>query len=233
MPRNATEAYWLAQMEQAEQSPSQQDLPAKTAPHSLGRTVQALTRTSQQQAQPTPKSAGHAVAKLADARTKARQEQAFALMQLARKSGLPQDLLEQIDIKLKANAQDQEKWVFIMLGAKENAAVVTWLLENSKRPQKAVQLWANLLAHLRIDTGEITQTRQELADRMNIRPSDLSEIMKELRSINAIKQEKTGRNITYFLNPQIATHLPNKAARTAARKAAGPLLTLMEGGKTE
>lgn len=233
MPRNATEAYWLAQLEQAEQSPSQQDLPAQTAPRNLGSTVQALTRTSQQQAQPTPKSAGHAVAKLADARTKARQEQAFALMQLARKSGLPQDLLEQIDIKLKANAQDQEKWIFIMLSAKENAAVIRWLNANSQRPRQAVELWATILENLRIDTGEITKTRQELAERVGMEANDLSKIMKELRSINAIRQEKTGRNITYFLNPQIATHLPNKAARTAARKAAGPLLTLMEGGNSQ
>ena len=233
MPRNATEAYWLAQMEQAEQSASPPDLTENTAPQSLGRTVQALTRTSQQQHQPTPKSAGHAIAKLADARTKTRQAEAFALMQQARKSGLTPDLLDQIDSQLKANANNQEKWIFVMLGAKENAAVVTWLSENSKRPQKAVQLWANLLAHLRIDTGEITQTRQELADRIGIDANNLSKIMKELRSINAIRQEKTGRQITYFLNPQIATHLPNKAARTAAREAAGPLLTLMEGGKTE
>ena len=233
MPRNATEAYWLAQMEQAEQSASPPDLTENTAPQSLGRTVQALTRTSQQQHQPTPKSAGHAVAKLADARTKSRQAEAFALMQQARKSGLTPDLIDQIDSQLKANANDQEKWIFVMLGAKENAAVIRWINANSKRPRQAVELWATILENLRIDTGEITKTRQELAERVGMTPRDLSSTMTELASINAIRREKEGRGVTYFLNPQIATHLPNKAARTAARKAAGPLLTLMEGGKKE
>ena len=50
-------------------------------------------------------------------------------------------------------------------------------------------------------------------------------------SINAIRREKEGRTVRYFLNPGIATHIPNASARKAAREGAGPLLRIMEGGK--
>ena len=57
--------------------------------------------------------------------------------------------------------------------------------------------------------------------------------MSEFVSINPIERRKEGREVKYFLNPHIATHLPGAGAREAARDAAGPLLTLMEGGKTD
>jgi DNA-binding IclR family transcriptional regulator len=120
-----------------------------------------------------------------------------------------------------------------MLGPKENAAVVRWIGENSKRPQKAALLWATLLEHLRMDTGEIMATRQELADRIGVQPRGVSELMGELASINAVQRQKRGRGVRYFLNPTIATHLPGAQARLAARQEAGPLLRLMEGGKAD
>ena len=118
-----------------------------------------------------------------------------------------------------------------MLGPKENAAVVRWINQHSKRPHKAQELWATLLEHLRMDTGEIMATRQQLAERVGETPQNLSRIMSELASINAIRREKEGRTVRYFLNPGIATHIPNASARKAAREGAGPLLRIMEGGK--
>jgi len=37
--------------------------------------------------------------------------------------------------------------------------------------------------------------------------------------------------VRYFLNANIATHLPSAALRAKAREEAGPLLKIMEGGK--
>ena len=118
-----------------------------------------------------------------------------------------------------------------MLSPAQNAEVVRWINKNSKRPQKASELWATLLEHLRVDTGEIMATRQELAQRVGMEPRTLSETMTELASINAIRREKEGRKVRYFLNPSIATHVPNPSKRKAARDEAGPLLKLMEGGR--
>jgi AraC-like DNA-binding protein len=128
---------------------------------------------------------------------------------------------------------DAERWIFAMISPVQNAAVVRWLGEHSTRPQVAVRLWAELLTALRPDTGEILLSRLDLAQRLGVQPQNLSRLMTELASINAIRREKQGRAVRYFLNPNIATHIPGPEARKAAREAAGPLLVLMQGGKVE
>lgn len=198
---------------------------------SIARAERTLRQKGRGKAEETPKERGHAVSKLSEERAKRRADHARQVVQGARAMGLDPDTLAKIDAAAKAHAQDPERWIFVMLGPKENAAVIRWLNRNSKRPHKAVELWATVLEHLRIDTGEITATRQDLADRVGIRPRELSSLMTELASINAIRREKVGRNVRYFLNPTIATHLPGAQARAQARQEAGPLLRVMEGGK--
>ena len=84
-----------------------------------------------------------------------------------------------------------------------------------------------------MDTGEIMATRQELAERVGMEPRDLSSTMTELASINAIRRVKEGREVRYFLNPNIATHLPTASARATAREESGPLLRSVEGGRSD
>ena len=181
----------------------------------------------------TPQERGHAVAKLAEERAKRRREEARDFARQARRLGLDDDTLARIDAAAQAHAAQPERWLFVMMGPRENAAVVRWINANSKRPHKAHELWATLLEHLRMDTGEIMATRQELAERISETPQNLSRIMTELASINAIRREKRGREVRYFLNPHIATHLPSPTARAAAREGAGPLLRSVEGGRSD
>lgn len=179
----------------------------------------------------TPQERGHVVSKLSAERAKRRREEARQIASQVRQLGLDADTLAKIDAAAQAHAQDSERWIFVMLGPRENAAVVRWISDNSKRPQKATLLWATLLEHLRMDTGEIMASRQDLAERVGMEPRDLSKVITELVSINAIRREKQGRGVRYFLNPAIATHVPGPQARAAARQGAGPLLRVMEGGK--
>ena len=48
----------------------------------------------------------------------------------------------------------------------QNAAVVRWINDHSKRPMKAMQLWAELFTVLHPTTGEIMADRETLADRL-------------------------------------------------------------------
>jgi predicted transcriptional regulator len=120
-----------------------------------------------------------------------------------------------------------------MLSPSQNKAVQRWLVENSKRPQKATILWAELFDHLRRDTGEIMLSRDELAERVGTDPDSVSRIMHELASIGAIiihrervpGQRGPGRAV-YFMNPNVATNLTG-AARDRAQ-AAAPRLQLVE-----
>jgi len=181
----------------------------------------------------TPQEQGHAVTKLSAERVKRRKDEARQIVQQVRRLGLDAETLDKIDAAAKAHAQSSENWIFVMLSPAQNAEVINWLQTNSKRPHKAVMVWARILEHLRMDTGEIMATRDELAERVGMDSRDLSKTMTELASINAIKRVKEGRNVRYFLNPTIATHMPNAAKRKTARDEAGPLLTLMEGGKLD
>jgi DNA-binding transcriptional ArsR family regulator len=148
---------------------------------------------------------------------------------LARKAGMKAEAAATLADGLRSPSINE--WTFVMLSPDQNAAVVLWLRANSKRPQVAMALWAVLFSHLHRTTGEIMQTRAELAARVGTEPDNLSRIMAELESINAVRKERDGRRVRYFLNANIATHIPGPAARKAAREGSGPLLKIMDGGR--
>jgi len=199
---------------------------------SASREAQRGKTSSHSQGTPgRPQEAGGMVRSLESIRAAQRHAKAAQLEALAREAGMPPAAATQLANGLRALAPTE--WTFVMLSPAQNAAVVEWLSENSKRPQVAVRLWARLFEVLRNDTGQIMQGRIELADRLSIEPRHLSEIMTELESINAIRRERSGRGVRYFMNAAIATHLPGQAARRTARDADGPLLVVMHGGRTD
>ena len=84
---------------------------------------------------------------------------------------LPEELKDDLVSLIKTRAPSEDKWTFIMLSPHQNLAVVRWLSEHSKRPQKAVLLY------------------------------NLSYIITELVKINAIIRRRDGRRMRYFMNP--------------------------------
>lgn len=117
-------------------------------------------------------------------------------------------------------------WTFVMIGPNENSAVVRWLSENSERPMAAMRLWAECFTGLRMDTGEIVISRVELAERVGIASSHVSNIMAELESINAISRQRSGRGVRYFMNPNVGTCLKGRS-RDEAQAQAVQQLTLV------
>jgi len=151
--------------------------------------------------------------------------------------GLPDRLRSELIAQIDRRTAAKNGWTFVMLSPAQNAAVVSWIVQNSKRPQVAVRLWAELFTAMRTDTGEITLTRDELAERVRETVQNVSTIMTELEGIGAIsrrRQKVAGMRgpgmARYFMNSRVATHLSG-AAREEAQAAAPPLLVLMEGGK--
>jgi hypothetical protein len=185
---------------------------------------------AQERAQEAPARRSSPIGDLAQERAKRRVQDASQMLRLAKRLGLAGEALAVVQRGAESAKVDPQGWIFVMISPSQNAAVVEWLSQHSRRPQVAVRLWAQLLGHLRSDTGEITQTRAQLADRLGIEPRNLSAMMTELETIRAIRREKEGRRVRYYLNPTIATHLPGPA-RQAAQASAGPLLMLMENRK--
>jgi CRP-like cAMP-binding protein len=148
-------------------------------------------------------------------------------------SGEVADVVSRAVAALDAKIASENGWTFVMLSPADNAKVVAWLSENSSQPKVAMRLWSVLFLHLRRDTGEIAQTRDELAEAVAVKPGEVSRVMGELESIGAVlrKREKVAGLrgpgvVRYFMNPRIGTHLPGKVRDKAQAEA--PLLRLVE-----
>ena len=107
------------------------------------------------------------------------------------------------------------------------AEVAAYLDQHSQRPRKAVQLWARLFTALPPDSNEVLLSRGELAQLVGIRPSEVSGIMAELEAVGAVYRQREGREVRYFVNPRLGTHLAG-AARDRAQ-AEAPKLSLPTG----
>jgi hypothetical protein len=101
--------------------------------------------------------------------------------------------------------------MIVMIKPAQHAAVVMWLGTNSIRPLKAMRLWALLLEHLYPRTGQIMLTCDQIAEKIGIRPTEVSEIMGGLVSCRAIFTEHRDLEgvqgpdrVVYFMNKHIA-----------------------------
>lgn len=155
------------------------------------------------------------------------------LLNYAEHAGLPERAVTEIVASIDQQTVSETGWTFVMLSPTDNDRIVEWLARNSTRPQVAMRLWAKLFRHLHRDTGEIMQSRDELADALGVKADHVSEIMGELVSIGAISRQRIrvpGMRgpgmVRYFMNPKVGTHLKEKARDNAQAEA--PLLRLIE-----
>ncbi len=170
------------------------------------------------------------IAKLIPRRQRLRAEQAEQLRQLVIEfQGLEADAAGRIVAAIDRETAAERSWPFVMLNPTQNAFVVDQLMHHSARPQMAARLWAKLFLYLRLDTGEVVATRDELAAEVGVHPNHVSAVMGELERMQAISRCKDGRHVRYFMNPLVGTGMGG-AARDKAQ-AAAPRLKALEGGK--
>jgi len=72
-------------------------------------------------------------------------------------------------------------------------------------------------------------SRLEMAEKISVHPNNISAIMSELESINAILKKKEGRGVVYYMNPNVANHYPQEIRERFQKES--PKLMLLEGGK--
>ena len=160
------------------------------------------------------------------------QELRQLLLDLGETKNLPAEAVTKIVAAVDAQTASEGGWTFVMIGPKENRAVVAWLRQNSKRPMAAMDTWALLFTAVRFDTGEIALTRAEIAERVGIRPREVSSIMTELVEIGAVSRVHEGRRVRYFMNPNIGTHLTGKERDQAQSEARQLSLSLVGGSRS-
>lgn len=140
-------------------------------------------------------------------------------------------LVGQVLALIDRNTAADRGWSFVMLSPSQNRLVVRWIQANSKRPRVAAALWAEFFCYMRTDTGEVVMTRQQMIDATGASSSHVSEVLAELVGLGALIRRQEGREVSWFMNPTVGTHLGG-VAREKAQCSAPPLLAVMEGGRT-
>lgn len=113
-----------------------------------------------------------------------------------------------------------------MLSPTHNSAVVEWLFKNSRYPLSASKLWFSLFVYMgeEDDTGEVLLSASDWAASEGIEPDQVPAILDELVSINALLREQEEGHTRFFMNPWVATYIPDPTVQWAAREHAGALL---------
>ena len=117
-------------------------------------------------------------------------------------------------------------WRFIMLGRQEAMEFDAWIYSGAcRRPHLVARAIRTMECLARGDTGEVLATRAELAERCNTHPDNVSRALSDLERGGAITRRRDGRTVRIFLNPRLATGLPDGQRQAAQENA--PRLALV------
>lgn len=121
-------------------------------------------------------------------------------------------LLDVVDRRSAA----RQRWRFVMIDPDRYQEVVRYLRTWSKRPAVALDLWATLFCHLTED-GQVVISRDELAREVGLPAREVSRIVAALARVGAMRTERSGASVRYFVSPVVGTHLPEKKREDAQR----------------
>jgi DNA-binding transcriptional ArsR family regulator len=106
-------------------------------------------------------------------------------------------------------------------------------LGRNDRRQDVYDAFLLLIGNIEQDTGEITLTRQEMADDLGILPRNLSTVMGTLERLGIVRREKQGRMVTYFVDANVAWNGDLTLRKAEAAKSTAPTLALVKGGRVK
>jgi len=156
------------------------------------------------------------------------KEQADAFRQLALDFDLGEDVRAEIDNAIYRLAEEPgERWPFVKISP-EQFRYITDAILKMKEPFQALRVWNAAITYMRMDTGEILTTREQLAADAHTLPCHVSRAMTELVKIGAVVRHRRGRKVVYSINPNIGWNGGEGARQAAARKA--PALRLVADG---
>lgn len=180
-------------------------------------------------------SSGSPVQSLQAKRSERVRAKAASLEALAREAGLSDREASALGASLVARSGAPNNWRFVLLNTQQFDDVHEWIATSKafRRPLIAVRLWSKLIRNSRGDTGEVLKDRHELAAMVGVTPNEVSEVLAALARANALRRERMGSNVRYFLNPLVMTSLGSAELRARAQEAGGPVLIPVEGGRHE
>lgn len=145
------------------------------------------------------------------------------IRQLVLALDLPPDPENRILAALDAATERRERsWEFVMVNVENHHKIISYLFENAQRPKISVKLWSLLFTVTNHSTGRVIATQAEMAEALGVRVQEISQAMSELVKLNAVIKERHGRQVSYTINPNVATSLAGPQ-RAIAQQQAGQL----------
>ena len=124
---------------------------------------------------------------------KASRDQAIALREYA------QDLDNAL---LKITDTPSKRWIFMMIN-QEQFRFVSRAIMDCRNVATTYAVWNASLTYVRMDTGEILASREQLAKDARTLPCHVSTAMGELVKIGALVRKRIGRHVIYSINPSV------------------------------
>jgi len=128
---------------------------------------------------------------------------------------LARELLHVID----RHTASEDGWRFVLFGPRQNREVVRWIDAHAKRPRLSQLLWAELFCNFHPMTGEVLLNRTQMAAAIGTHPQQVSAALSELLHFGALIRRQEGRDVRWFMNPNVATSLTGAARDDAQRGA--------------
>ena len=120
-------------------------------------------------------------------------------------------------------------WVYVMMSA--NAKTVTAFLQGARasgQPFSVLAGWLAITAHIELDTGILTCSQRQLARTAGMTIGEMHRAIDKLVEMGALLREERGK---YRVHPSIMWR--GQLERRGQAEANAPVLTLVDGGKTD
>lgn len=135
----------------------------------------------------------------------------------------------------RASRDEQERVFaggFNMISRKEYLHVCRELakLPANQHRRAAERVWMFLVALIEEDNAEVLWDREDFARELGILPRHISSAMTTLERLGAVRRERDGRTVTYYVNANVAWNGDPERHKIEAAKSKPPSLHVVEGG---
>ena len=161
--------------------------------------------------------------------SRASRQQAELVRQYVLDLDIPEDARAVIDNALyRITETPGQRWLFVMINP-EQFRFVTTAVRRGPDSGNTLAVWNSALTYVRMDTGEIMASRDQLASAAETNSVEVSRALGRLASIGAIVRIRRGRRMAYFVNPNVGWNGGEGTRQEAAREA--PQLRLVMPGE--
>ncbi len=151
--------------------------------------------------------------------SRATRAQAELVRQFMLDLDIPADARAHVDNALyKITETPGRRWLFVMINP-EQFRFVTQAVADGPDAGKTLMVWNSALTYVRMDTGEVMATREQLAKDARTNPDEASRALSRLASIGAIVRQRRGRRMAYFVNANVGWNGGEGARQEAAKDA--------------